>query len=557
MKGSTLLRVAAIATAATLAAAGCTGTEQQSGASTGGRISFLNYGGFGGGSNPQANYNPFLLVTHLQAAAYVFEPLLVFDTFHCEPRPWLATAYDWKDPQTLTFTLRAGVKWNDGKPFTAEDVAFTFGMLKEHEALDNDGVWRYLTGVVATDPGTVTMTFGQPGAAAFTIINKVKIVPKHIWSTVADPVTFTNAKNPVGTGPFTVKAFNQQQLTMARNPGYWQADKVQVDEIRFHKSDGGGAVDQLKLSRGEYDTNAMFVPDIKKSYVDRDPEHNHYWYPPGGSVSVYMNLTKQPFDDTAFRRALLTAFNRQEIADKAQLGYVKVASQTGLVVPGSEKWIPSDIPNSGVLGYDMATADAALTAAGYRKDAQGKRLGKDGNPIAFTFRVPGTWTDWVQAAKIIVNNLTALGFAVRQELPSPETYESDRAIGSYDMLLGVHGGSCNMFRNYQEPLASDQSAPVGKKAESNFVRWNDPGTDQLINTLRVATDEPAQKAAVASLAKIMMEQVPMIPLWYGAKWFQYSTKKATGWPNDQNPYAQPDDNLLIITNLRPVGGTGN
>ena len=73
----------------------------------------------------------------------------------------------------------------------------------------------------------------------------------------------------------------------------------------------------------------MFVPDIQKTYVERDPKNNHYWYPPGATISLYMNLTKAPFNDVAFRRALLTAFNRQEIADKAQLGYVKPASQTG------------------------------------------------------------------------------------------------------------------------------------------------------------------------------------------------------------------------------------
>ncbi len=552
MRRSTTIRAVAFATAATLAVSGCTGTEQQSSGGTDGRVAFLDYGDFGGGSNPQANYNPYLDATRLGATDYVFEQLVVYDKYACEAKPWLATEYAWKDPKTLIWTLREGVKWNDGKPFTADDVVFTYELLKQHKALDNTGIWRYLSAVQATDAKTVSMTFGEPGAAAFTLFGEIKIVPKHVWSLVDDPVTFTNPEKPVGTGPFTVKAFNPQQLTLGRNPDYWQADKVQVDELRFHKADGGGQVDQLKLSRGEYDHNGMFVPDIKKTFVDRDPEHNHYWYPPGGSISFYMNLTKAPFNDTAFRKALLTAFNRQEIADKAQLGYVTPASQTALVVPGQAAWLPSDIPNQGVMGFDLAEADAALTAAGYPKNGQGKRLGKDGRPIAFTFRTPGEWTDWVQAGKIIVGNLTDLGFDVRQEGPTPQTYEADRAAGNYDTLLGVHGGSCNMFRNFQEPLASDQSAPIGKKALSNFVRWTDPRTDQLIETLRTATEESAQKAAVADLTKVMVDEVPMIPLWYGAKWFQYRTARAVGWPSEDNPYAAPGDNLLIITNLKPA-----
>ena len=85
-------------------------------------------------------------------------------------------------------------------------------------------------------------------------------MPEHVWAKVKDPITFTNAEDPVGTGPFTVKSFNPQQLVIERNPDYWQADKVKVEEIRFNKADAGGQVEQLKLSRGEYDTNASSCP---------------------------------------------------------------------------------------------------------------------------------------------------------------------------------------------------------------------------------------------------------------------------------------------------------
>jgi peptide/nickel transport system substrate-binding protein len=558
MKRPTFLRTAAVAVATTLALVGCTGTSGTNGSGGGGTaanglIDYLDYGDFGGGTAPQANYNPFLEATRLGAVDYVFEKLMVYDNFSCTPKPWLATAFKWADPKTLTFTLRDNVKWNDGKPFTSKDVTFTFDLLKKHQALDTQGVWRYLAAVEAPDDKTVTIRFKEPGASTFTLVTNVYVVPEHVWSQQADPVTFVNAQNPVGTGPMKVKSFNPQQLTIERNPDYWQADKVKVQEIRFHKADAGGAVEQLKLSRGEYDTNAMFVPDIKKAFVDRDPEHNHYWYPPGGSISAYLNLTKAPFDDLAFRKALTTAFDRDQIITKAQLGYVKAASQTGLVVPGQEQWLPQGLKDEGRIGFDPAATDQALTAAGYPKDAQGKRLGKDGKPVQFTFKVPGSYTDWVSAAQIIVQNLKALGFDVALETPNPATYESDRAVGRYDMLFGVHGGSCNMFRNFSEPLGSDQSAPIGKKAASNFVRWNDPATDKLLDQLRLATDEAAQKQAVAGLAKVMTDKVPMIPLWYGAKWFQYQTDKAVGWPDEKNPYAAPGDNVLVLTNLKPAG----
>jgi peptide/nickel transport system substrate-binding protein len=120
------------------------------------------------------------------------------------------------------------------------------------------------------------------------------------------------------------------------------------------------------------------------------------------------------------------------------------------------------------------------------------------------------------------------------------------------MEFGVHGGSCDMFENYDNPLGTDKTAPVGKPAVANFVRWQDGGTDRLLKQLGSSPDEATQKQAVAGLQKIMVEQVPTVPLWYGARWFQYRTKSAVGWPSAQDPYAAPGDQLKMMTQLKPA-----
>lgn len=547
---------ALLATAASvsLMLAGCTGTEDSGDAvSSDGMINYLNFGDFGGGTSPQADYNPFLAAFKLSGADYVYERLMIVEGTRCKQVPWLASGYSWRDAKTLVFNVRSGVKWNDGTAFSAQDVVFTFNMLKKFDALDAGGVWGSgLKSVTATGKNQVTFSFDQPGATAFVPINAVPIVPEHIWSKVKDPTTFKNAKDPVGTGPFTIKSLNPQRLVVERNPGYWQADKVKVKEIRFNKADDGGQVEQLKLSRGEYDTQGQFIPDVKKSYVDRDPKHHHYWYAPGGAISVYMNLTEKPFSDVDFRRALTTAFDHGKVVRKAQLGYVKPASQTGLVVPGQDAWVPDDIKNKGLIGYDPKAADRALTAAGYKKDSKGRRLGKDGKPISFTFKVPGTWSDWVASADILISNLKSLGFDVAKETPTEDAHNEDRSTGRYDMMFGVHGGTCDMYTNFSDPLNSARTAPIGKKAPSNEVRWKDPQTDRLLAQLHDATSEKAQKQAVAGLAHVMMDKVPMIPIWYGAKWFQYDTTKAVGWPNAKDPYASASDPLLWMVHLKPA-----
>ena len=149
------------------------------------------------------------------------------------------------------------------------------------------------------------------------MISGVPIVPEHIWSKVKDPTTFTNAEDPVGTGPMKVKSFNPQQLVIERNPDYWQADKVKVQEIRFHKADAGGQVEQLKLSRGEYDQQRdVRARTSRRPTSTATRSTTTTGTRPAASISVYMNLTKAPFDDVEFRKALTTAFDHHEVIEQ-------------------------------------------------------------------------------------------------------------------------------------------------------------------------------------------------------------------------------------------------
>jgi len=510
-------------------------------------IEKLDFGGFGGGSNPQLNYNPYSPNT--LTADYTFEPLYIFNSYSCDGVPWLATKYEWADPQTLVYTIRDGVKWNDGQPFSADDVVFTYNLLQKNKAFDTSGIWETIDNV-SSSGNQFTVKFKAPSSNMLQKVSNVKIVPKHIWEKESDPVKFTN-ESAVGTGPFKPTSFNGQQLVLTRNDSYWQADKVRVKQLVFHNNQGGGQVDQLNLSQGKYDTNAMFVPNIKQVYVDKDPTHNHYWYPPGGEIGLGFNLSKEPFSDPEFRRGVAYGIDRQSISDKAEYGYVKAASQTGLVLPAQKDWLASDIKDQGTIPYDPKMAADILDKAGY-KMSNGKLLDKSGKPIEFTFLVQNGWTDWIQAGQIVQQDLQKLGMTVNLQTPAPDNVESERALGNFDLVFAVHGGSCSMYENFYDMFYSKQSAPVGQKAATNYIRWQDPATDKLIDQIRESPDENAQKQAVQGLEKIMTEKFPTVPLWYGARWFQYSTKHAEGWPNEQDPYAGPTDALLIITHLKPT-----
>jgi len=113
------------------------------------------------------------------------------------------------------------------------------------------------------------------------------------------------------------------------------------------------------------------------------------------------------------------------------------------------------------------------------------------------------------------------------------------------MIFAVHGGSCSMYDNYYYHLHSE-SPP-----ESNYIHHKNPEVDKLIDQLKNALTEDDQKKIVAQLAKYSYEQFPTIPLWYGPNWFEYTTKRAVGWPSADDPYAKPGDMLIILTHLKP------
>ena len=449
-------------------------------------------------------------------------------------------------------TMRAGLTWSDATPLTSADVAFSFNMLQQFPALDRTGVWNFLTAVTAPDPATVTFTFNQPAVPVFQRVVSVVTVPQHLWSGVADPTTFLN-ETPIGSGPFAFERFNGQQLSMVRNPSFWAADKVRIERL-VYKGAAEGQVDQLLLAQGEYDWNALFIPDVENTFVSADPEHNKYWFTPDAPISLYFNLTMAPFNNVEFRHGIAYAIDRQAIADRAVFGYIDPASQTGLVMPNQQANITPNVTTpDGVLPYDPAQALQILAAAGFTRDGDGPLVGPDGAEVKFTFSVQSEWTDWVQASDILRENMGAIGIDMTVEPANPDIVIQNREIGEYQATFGVPPGGCNLYTIFWEPLGSAASAPIGESADSNFIRYSDPATDALLAQLQAATTPEQQLPIVQQLQDIVLTQYPYIPLWYGPIWYEYRTVNATNWPSAENPYASPNNGLIIVTNLLPPG----
>jgi peptide/nickel transport system substrate-binding protein len=547
-----LLAVAALSAAALVLGA-CTGggtpapsgSSGSTGASSGATVKLA---ADDGSPTFEKNFNPY--VGGRIGTKFIYEPLLIVNTLDGTETPWLATGYEFLDPATIDVTLRDGVTWSDGEAFTADDVLFTFDLIKKFPALDGFGVWQRLSSVTA-EGNVVTFTLTDPDVTGIRPIEQTLIVPEHLWKDVEDPTTYTN-ETPVGTGPFLAGDFAPNQYSIVKNDSYWQADKVQIEEIVFPSSNT-----QTDIVNNGYDWGYAYISDVDKVWVAPDPDHRSYWFPAGGVIAMFPNLTEGPLTDLNVRQGVSLSLDRNAIADDAVEGYVDGAPQTGLMLPGFADWTNPDIPDEGYVTPDEDAALAAFAKAGYTQQG-GKLVDASGAQLSLTITTVNGWTDWLRAVQAIQRQLQAVGIAVDIEQPQEAGYFEAFNAGDFDLAMGSFGGQGNLFLDYNTLLNSSFAKPIGdKSAAGNWERYSNPDVDAALAELKVTTDKDAQEKLGYVIQQAMYDDLPVFVLYYGGLWGIFDSSRFEGWPGEQDPYTPPrtwDASVLqIVTHVTKVG----
>ncbi|WP_425145075.1 ABC transporter substrate-binding protein [Deinococcus sp.] len=484
------------------------------------------------------NYNPYTPASqHLSPTlSAIYESLFYVNSNSGKIENVLGTAYTWsKDSKTLSVTTRSGVKWSDGQAFSAADVAFSFNYIKANPGLDLTGIWKSgVSSVSATGPNTVVISFERVNTPFFFYIAHLPIVPEHLWKDVKDPVTFTNDK-PVGTGPFVAETYTPQAIRALKNPNYWIKGRPYVDAVVFLSTNGNDAA-LLKLLKGEADYSFVSIPDPNKDYKSKGPNFD-YWYVPNGVNALYFNTTKAPFNDPAFRRAIAGAIDTKDVAIKAYAGAAPPADPTGILPAQLGQWKPSTL--SGLAPkYDPAAADKALTAAGYKKDAQGNRLGKDGKALpSYRILVGSGWTDFITMAQVVGDNLKRLGIATTIDQQVYASYAGTLQSATYDMGVSWGwGGGPTPYNLYYQSFAPEFSAAPGKTSASNLTRYTNPVVTKAIADFSATSDPISQRKAAAVMITQVLKDQPWVPLTARTSFNVYNTSKFSGFPSDKDPY---------------------
>ena len=510
------------------------------------------------------SFNPFVstsLGNSNSTTALIYEPLLMFNIMKPSqpPIPWLATAYQWSNGgKTLTLTIRKGVKFSDGKPMTASDVAFSFNLLKNNASLTPSSPPPVPANATAPNPTTAVLTFRQPEYANLFLIGGTYIVPQHIWRKISNPATFADP-NPVGTGPYAVSQFSTQKYTLTRNKKYWQLSKVHVPSIIFPNYVSNNTANP-DLSGGLIDYAGNAVSNVQANFLGRSPDFhtwtsNQPWFSANNVVTLWLNVARAPLNDPKVRLAISAGVNRRQLSVQGETNYEPPAtSSSGLLLPIDRKLLDPTYANDLLPTSDRAKVTRLLKSDGWSK-VNGKWT-KHGKTIKFSIEEPAAYTDYATDAQLIATQLNDLGFDVSFKGVQATQWYADYPVGNFDAMIHWSTQGPNPYYYFQNWLDSTQSAPTGKPAAADYGRFNSPEAQKAIAQFAGTNDPGVQQTALNNLQRIVSTQAPVIPLLYGAAWYEYTTKHYTGWPTADNQYNNPAPGspyiLSTILHLKPV-----
>lgn len=451
-------------------------------------------------------------LSDLLAGDLIGEGLTRFKSDSLDVEPDLATSWSSNSDATQwTFNLRQGVKWQDGQPFTADDVKFTFDLIlnKKVRALQA-GNFASVQSVDMVSPTQVKIVLSKPQATLpEALAYNVQIVPQHLLAN-QDPNTPADFINhPVGTGPFQFKeAASGQYWTVERNPHWW-GGRAHLDQVVLKVTpDVNTLVPSLRTNDIDLalvdSTQAAALKSadtIAVSSVDQ-PE---YFY-----LSV-MN-DKKPFDDPRVRVALNYAVDKEQIIKAVLHGYGKVAA--GPIPPIINWAYPKGVQP---YPYDPNKARQLLQAAGY--SLVNGEMTKDGQPMTIQLTTSNGIIDGPQLAQILQSELGQVGIKATINL-----------VPFAQLWTGLFAGQ---FQSSVEYLAEQPNADftndLGCDATRNRFFYCNLSADALMAKARATVDQGARAQVYHDFQKALVDDPPGVYLYYPDE-IRAANKRVHGFP---------------------------
>lgn len=436
-------------------------------------------------------------------------------------RPEADLATKWKAAKnglSWTFSLRHGVQWHDGKPFTSADVAYTFNNIALKKALGASGAGNFLAvkKVTAPDKYTVVFQLNHPFSALPAYVGyNAGILPEHIFKG-KDPFKLTsfNKGHPVGTGPFKMQSYiPDQSVTLVANTHYW-GGKPHLSSLVFKVvPDPNTQVAQAlsgEMTLESIDVNAAATRiqgatnlKLRSEYVPQ-----FYW--------IALNQKNPLFTDVRVRQAIMYAMDRKAMLTSVTRGYGTIANAA--ISPALSYYYDSHIKQ---YNYSPSTATKLLAQAGW-KAGSGGILEKNGKPFSFTLDV-GQKGYLVPIAELAQSYLKRVGIDMKLNVMEwNASIQKDFVQKSYEAVV-------NWWVYPDDPDLSPFFSSAAADTEENEPGYKDSQLDKLLLAGEVANTPAKRRAAYYKVQMYMSEKLPYIFLWF-PKEVQVASVKLHGLP---------------------------
>jgi peptide/nickel transport system substrate-binding protein len=452
-----------------------------------------------------------------------------------EPVPDLATKWSTSpDGKVWTFTIRDGMKWSDGVPLTAHDIAYTYNRILDTQH------WAYIQYFVgvkkveAPDDTTLVITCDQPSVGMLALY--VPILPEHVWKNVADKDLESYRNMPiVGSGPFIFsEAKTDKWVKLVPNPEYPKelGGPPKLDEFWYIFSQNmDSMVQDYKAGNLDaiVDWPASYYNDLKSQ-----PGTSVSKSPAIGFVEMGINCYDDPSSkgnplllDVAIRQAMNYAIDKQSIVDTSMGGLAPVATSLISPVQGVWHW---DVPEDQQYTYDPEKAKQMLEDAGYTDtDGDGVREDAKGNKLEFRFSAFNEYPEQQAAAKKIAAYLDDVGIKMKLDMMDESAF-SDRYYSNADGDTFIWSWRGDIDPGFM--LSTFTTEQILNWGDSNY---SNPEYDQLYNDQLTAlnpedpTDPTKRAEIVHQMQQILYRDSPYIILWYNINLQAWRTDKWTGY----------------------------
>jgi peptide/nickel transport system substrate-binding protein len=435
---------------------------------------------------------------------YNQEALVRYDLKTNTVTPSLATSWDEK-PDSITFHLRSGVKFQDGTPFNADAVVYNFRRAFDKTFPANAGLtFPYLSYVPAYKSVSKVddMTVRVDVTPAPNIMRSFSTAATYIQSPTALQAKGKDYQlNPVGTGPYTVVSFEPNvRYELARYNDYWGQKPAPDRIIVLRKTDIAALVNDL-LS-GNID--AMAVPPASQVDQIRAAGFKVEFFPTLQMNYLALNVTRTPFDDVRVRQAANFAFDKEAL----------VQVMKGAGAPVYAAWFPDAYAYNGDVEQYKFNPDKArqlLDAAGWTLPAGAKVRQKNGKDLAVNLVMrQGQSGGQGSQPTVAVSNLQDVGFKVDLQVLDAAAYnDTNTGVFSPKCCNLANAGHASTFPDPIDWLGRWTTASI-PPGERNFAFWSNPQYDQLVNTARTELDANKRVQELKDAQKILRDEAPII-----------------------------------------------